>query len=73
MNHAAEPLSMAESHMIAIRALAERSRSSFELVETIYRSELGRLEPQARILRYLPLVTSSLARDRLRRGPGPHS
>jgi Protein of unknown function (DUF3562) len=66
MNPAHEPLSIAESHMIAIRALAKRSQSSFELVETIYRSELSRLEPQARVTRYLHLVTSSRARDRLR-------
>jgi len=66
MNHAIEPTSMEESHLIAIRALARRSHSSVELVETIYRSELSQLQPQARIHRYLALVTSSRARDRLR-------
>jgi hypothetical protein len=57
---------MAESHRHAIQALAEHSRSPFELVESLYRSELIKLEPGARITQYLPLVTSRRVRDRLR-------
>jgi hypothetical protein len=55
----------------AIRSLTEHSRLPFEVVEKIYRNELLLLEPTARVTRYLPIVTTRRARDRLRRFSNP--
>jgi hypothetical protein len=64
-------MDMAERHVNAIRSLTEHSRLPFEVVEKIYRNELLLLEPTARVTRYLPIVTTRRARDRLRRFSNP--
>ncbi len=67
-NPALRAADVAESHRIAIRALAERSHYPLELVEKVYLGELIELERGgARITKYLSLVTSRRARERLQR------
>jgi hypothetical protein len=70
MRAAPDTIELAESHRVAIRNLAERSHSPLALVEKMYRHELTKLESQARITRYLPLVTSRKVCDLLRQSPG---
>jgi hypothetical protein len=55
-----------ERHLAAIEALVESSHSPFELVEKLYRNELSRLQPEARITQYLPLLTTRRTREALR-------
>jgi hypothetical protein len=57
---------MLEQHQHAIHALAEDWDSPQDLVEKMYWSELKRLEPEARVTQYLPLVTSRRVRELLR-------
>jgi hypothetical protein len=61
----AELASMAVHHENAIRALAEHSQASRNVIETLYWKELKKLEP-ARITQYLPLVVSRRVREALR-------
>lgn len=59
---------IAERHREAIEALVrEHSDASPERVETLYRNELDRLEPEARITQYLPVIVSRNVRELLRR------
>lgn len=57
-----------ERHLAAIKALAEASSLSLELVGKLYRTELARLEADARITQYLPLITARRTREQLRAG-----
>lgn len=57
---------MNEQHQNAIQALSEHSRTSADLVKSLYWKELRRLAPSARITQYLPLVIGRRVRDILR-------
>jgi len=63
-----EATPIAERHRDAIETLVQQhSQASPELVERLYRNELGRLEADARITHYLPVILSRKVRERLRR------
>jgi hypothetical protein len=51
----------------AIRALSDASGVSLAEVRTLYMQELARLEPQATVRKYLPLLAASNVRAELRR------
>jgi len=51
----------------AVETLAVRSNKPFETIERLYLEELARLERDARIRTYLPLVALRRVRDMLRR------
>ena len=53
-------------HRAVIEELAARSNCPIALVEKVYRRELARLEADARITRYLPLLASHRVRTLLR-------
>jgi uncharacterized protein DUF3562 len=58
---------MLVQHQHAIESLAERSEAPPEVIESMYWSELSRLEPEARVTQFLPIFTSRRVRERLRR------
>jgi hypothetical protein len=51
----------------AIRALSDSSGASLADVRALYMQELARLEPQATVRKYLPLLATSNVRAALRR------
>jgi hypothetical protein len=68
MNALTRPASaMLLQHQHAIEALAERSAAPHEMIESMYWSELSRLESQARVTQFLPIFTSRQVRERLKR------
>jgi hypothetical protein len=56
---------MLTQHQNAIEALAERSAAPHDVIESMYWSELSRLEPEARVTQFLPIFTSRRVRARL--------
>ncbi len=68
MNALTRPASsMLLQHQNAIQDLAARSAAPPEVIESMYWSELSRLEPQARVTQFLPICTSRRVRERLQR------
>ena len=66
MNALTRPASaMLVQHQNAIQALAERTEAPHDVIESMYWSELSRLEPQARVTQFLPIFTSRRVRERL--------
>jgi hypothetical protein len=66
MNALTRPASlMLVQHQNAIEALAERTAAPHEVIESMYWSELSRLEPQARVTQFLPIFISRSVRARL--------
>ena len=61
--------SMLSQHQNAIDALAEYSNAPHDVIESMYWTELKRLEPHARVTQFLPIVTSRRVRARLQRQP----
>jgi hypothetical protein len=53
-------------HRAAIESLAQESSLSVDTVREIYEVELSNLESEARVMQFLPLITSRKVREVLR-------